>query len=125
MNWNSPLGISLFLAFSTGVLSLAQAWVLGSPGGRWPRYLIALLGGAALMAWAGGLVVDVGSGDGALRDHVRLALFLSGLVIAGLALSTRFPVTTPEESSCPRKPRPRVAPAPPVRRWTAKRSSDC
>jgi hypothetical protein len=85
MNWNSPLGISLFLAFSTGVLSLGQAWVLGSPARRWPRYLIALLGGAALMAWAGGLVVDVGSGQGAVRDHVRLALFLSGLVIAALA----------------------------------------
>jgi hypothetical protein len=70
---------------STGVLSLGQAWVLGSSTLRWPGYLIALLGAAALVAWAGGLVVDVPSGQGAVRDHVRLALFLSGLVIAALA----------------------------------------
>jgi hypothetical protein len=85
MNWNSPLGISIFLAFSTSVLSLGQAWVLGSPTLRWPRYLIALLGGAALLAWAGGLVVDVSRGQGAARDNVRLPLFIAGLVIAAIA----------------------------------------
>jgi hypothetical protein len=85
MNWNSPLGISIYLAFATGVLSLSQAWVLGSPTLRWPRYLIALLASAALLAWGGGLVLDVGSGQGAARDDVRRALFISGLVIAALA----------------------------------------
>jgi hypothetical protein len=85
MNWNSPLGISLFLAFSTGVLSLSQAWVLGSRRPRLPRYLIALLGSALLLGWFGGLVLDVGSGQGGARDDVRRALFVAGLVIAGLA----------------------------------------
>jgi hypothetical protein len=85
MNWNSPLGISIFLAFSTGVLSVGQAWVLGSPTHRWPRYLIALLGAAALLAWAGGLVLEVGTGQGAARDDVRRALFIAGLVIGALA----------------------------------------
>jgi hypothetical protein len=85
MNWNSPLGISIFLAFSTRVLSLGQGWVLGGSALRWPRYLVALLGGAALLAWAGGLVLDVGSGQGAARDDVRLALFIAGLVIAAMA----------------------------------------
>jgi hypothetical protein len=85
MNWNSPLGISIFLAFSTGVLSLGQAWVLGGSALRWPRFLIALLGGAALLAWAGGLVLEVGSGSGAARDDMRRALFIAGLVIAAIA----------------------------------------
>jgi hypothetical protein len=85
MNWASPLGISLFLGFSTSVLSLGQAWVLGSSALRWPRYLIALLGGAAMLAWAGGLVLDVGTGQGAARDDVRRALFIAGLVIAAVA----------------------------------------
>jgi hypothetical protein len=85
MNWSSPLGISIFLALSTGVLSLSQAWVLGSLTLRWPRYLIALLASAALLAWGGGLVLDVGSGQGAARDDVRRALFISGLVIAAIA----------------------------------------
>jgi hypothetical protein len=85
MNWNSPLGISIYLAFATGVLSLSQAWVLGRPTLRWPRYLIALLASAALLAWGGSLVLDVGGGQGAARDDVRRALFISGLVIAAAA----------------------------------------
>jgi hypothetical protein len=85
MNWNSPFGLALFLAFSTGVLSLTQAWVLGSRHPRLPRYLIALLGSAMLLGWAGGLVLEVGPGQGAARDDVRRALFLAGLVIAALA----------------------------------------
>jgi hypothetical protein len=85
MNWNSPLGISIYLAFSTGALSLGQAWVLGSTALRLPRYLLALLGGAVLVGWAGGLVLDVGGGQGAARSDVRRALFIAGLVIAAIA----------------------------------------
>jgi hypothetical protein len=85
MNWNSPLGISIFLGFCTGVLSLGQAWVLGSSALRWPRYLVALLGGTALLGWAGGLVLEIGTGQGAARDDIRRALFIAGLAIAAVA----------------------------------------
>jgi hypothetical protein len=84
MNWNSPLGISIYLAFATGVLSVSQAWVLGSLATRWARYLIALIGSALLLALAGGMVLDAWSGQGRTHDTMRVALFISGLVIAAL-----------------------------------------
>jgi hypothetical protein len=84
MNWNSPLGISIYLAFSTGVLSLSQAWILGSHTMRWPRYLIALIGSALLLAFAGGLILDAWNGQGAVAGAMRRALFIAGLVIAGV-----------------------------------------
>ncbi len=87
MNWNSQFGISLYLAFSTGVLSAGQAWVLGTSSFRWPRYLVAWFGSSVVLAWAGGIVLALGSGgDAAVRTEMRLALFLSALVIAAAAL---------------------------------------
>jgi hypothetical protein len=87
MNWNSPLGIALFLGFSTGVLSLSQAWVLQSNSLRWPRYLLVWLLSGLLLAWAGGLVLEVDSGQGTVRDEVRTALLVSALAIAAIAFT--------------------------------------
>jgi hypothetical protein len=86
MNWNSEVGISLFLALSAGTLSLSQAWVLGHVTERWPRYLVAWLGSSVVLAWAGGKVLDVGSGQGSVRHEMRVALFALALVIAAAAL---------------------------------------
>ena len=48
MNWNSQLGIGLYLAVATGVLSAGQAWVLGTASGRRPRYLVAWIASSAM-----------------------------------------------------------------------------
>jgi hypothetical protein len=86
MNWNSRFGISLFLAVSAGVLSVGQAWVLGSAATRWPRYLVAWLGSSVVLAWAGGVVLALESADGSIRAEMRLVLFVLALVIAAAGL---------------------------------------
>jgi hypothetical protein len=86
MNWNSEVGISLFLALSAGVLSVSQAWVLGHVMDRWPRYLVAWLGSSVVLAWAGGMVLDVGSGQASVHREMRVALHALALVIAAAAL---------------------------------------
>ena len=81
---NPNAAIPIFLAFSTGVLSAGEGWVLAAPAPRIVRYAVVWLACSGLIGIAGRYVLwgtkpdKTGVGD--------KAVFIAAAIIAALAL---------------------------------------
>jgi hypothetical protein len=95
------LVICLFLAASS-VLTVSQAWVLGTPAPRRPQYVLAWLGGSVILAWALGVYYGLGaSTNESVQAQMSLIIVLASVVIAAVALwrgarrGARLPASEP------------------------------